>query len=429
MTIAINISAATGSVYQITQGEEILSNGGSYGVGQVYDNYDSFSAIGDYSDGSIYSISSGYDGYSGVFDLANISDTDDNITVNVSVPGEAVDIEVAIVLEIDSTIDYTDKDIQFLDSITSRNIQSAAFNKAFDITLVATGNDVGYTGEITINSYVEVTIDISPPFSSTANIRIFYYDTLTQTWLDDGITLVTVELDRVVFQTTHLTYFAVAEVSLTDDPYPPAIQSYLVDGQSIVTGDYVSAQPTVSITATDNKGITDYRIFVLDKNNIPVAGNDTGTVNITSVTNITLAQKIPSELSDGTYSITAIVQDVSGNSILMNSPQFNVVGAGELVFTDVLSAPNPFDPSSGDGYAHIGYQLNKQATVKLYIHSYDGELIYSDKQDSSLGYSEFRWDGQDRWGNAIRNGGYLAYLLADDGRSTVKKLVKIAILK
>ncbi len=92
-----------------------------------------------------------------------------------------------------------------------------------------------------------------------------------------------------------------------------------------------------------------------------------------------------------------------------------------------LSAPNPFNPLSET--AHIGFTLVKNVLVKIYIIALNGDLLFESNKNCNSGYNEFTWDGRDKLGQIVKNGGYYAYLIIDDNGNKIKKLIKIAILK
>jgi len=104
------------------------------------------------------------------------------------------------------------------------------------------------------------------------------------------------------------------------------------------------------------------------------------------------------------------------------------VAISSKLLSEVLFAPNPFRPNQSKAY--IGYNLNGPATVELYIHALNGELIYSAKQEDLIaGDNKIEWAGVDNFGDAVPSGAYLGYLLVNSGNETAKALVKIAIQK
>ncbi|MFH1429130.1 MAG: hypothetical protein ABIH39_05230 [Candidatus Margulisiibacteriota bacterium] len=354
-----------------------------------------------------------------------------NITANVTLPVGAIDYDVDVRASINITVASANAAIPSMDTQSNYAIIGNTFLLAIEVELIPAGDASGRPAVTTLNTYIEVSMDVSPNLTDTANVRIYYYDEIRQIWSDYGITIVSVMPDRIIFRTTHLSYFAASQI--VPDIIPPSIKSIKLNEARIVTGDYVAAQPEVNIVATDNGGVKSYRIIAYDSGDNPVAGNDTGTVNVSSApTAVTLNIQLPQALTDGSYYIKVLAADLSGFVTSSQTAPFIVDITTGLLFTNVLSAPNPFNPDDPDPIrkvAHIGYQLNRASTIHLYIHAINGDLIYKDQQDSQIGYAEFVWDGRDEWGKLVENGGYLAYLIAESGKKDVKKLIKIAVLR
>jgi hypothetical protein len=233
---------------------------------------------------------------------------------------------------------------------------------------------------------------------------------------------------NTLLQTVTFTIQA-ATPSVVSDTVTPTILSVKLDNKTIVLSDYASARPTVNITATDNVGIVAWRVMACDSNGATVAGSDTGLISVASTTSLTLASLLGPTLTQGSsYTILVRVVDADGNTGTLRTALFTVQTASDLMLSNVLAAPNPFAPNQGQT-STIGYSLNKAATVTLYIHSINGDRLYTTSQSGSTGYNQFVWDGRDQWGETVANGGYLGYLIANDGGGDKKALVKIAVLK
>ena len=63
------------------------------------------------------------------------------------------------------------------------------------------------------------------------------------------------------------------------------------------------------------------------------------------------------------------------------------------------------------------------------IYSLGGELVFSESASVGAGYHEFIWQGDDRFGQDVANGVYLAYVEIKIGNKRIKKVLKIAILR
>jgi len=105
---------------------------------------------------------------------------------------------------------------------------------------------------------------------------------------------------------------------------------------------------------------------------------------------------------------------------------------GVFQVRDLIFGPNPFNPNQATG--KIQYWLSKAAKVKLFIFSISGEKLFEkDIPSGSPGGAEFLnsvdWNGQNSFGEPVANGVYIAYLTANDGTTTIKKKLKIAVLR
>ena len=409
----------------------LFTSSGQYSSGTIFNQQNSLVNIGEIVIGNVFISGQGLSiwaialGATTTTQSVEASDPAAGITANVALPPGAVDIQVEIRTTLSAVVASINLAIPQIDAVNGEKIVSINFLKSMDINLYPVGSDIAFTGTITINSPIEVTIYISPKLTSTANVRVLYLNKNINEWAFNGIVLKLVEPDRIIFTTSHLTYFAVAQITSVFDSIAPQIKQIMLNNSIVVTNDISTEQPTVNIVATDNVGVTAFRVRVYTESGTLL--EDSTTTNIQSSTSTTINYKLASAISaEGNYYFEATVLDSAGNSTTNRSSVFRVRKAGNFVFTDVLSAPNPFTPQKE--VAHIGYQLNKSAEVKLYIHNISGALIYSDVMSGQIGYNEFKWQGESRFGSTVRNGGYLAYLLAESEGQTIKRLVKIGVI-
>tara|TARA_B100000427_G_scaffold285351_1_gene258741 strand:- start:1643 stop:3067 length:1425 start_codon:yes stop_codon:yes gene_type:complete len=101
--------------------------------------------------------------------------------------------------------------------------------------------------------------------------------------------------------------------------------------------------------------------------------------------------------------------------------------------SSILNGPNPFNPIQEATF--IQYELSKDATVELHIHSISGEKVWSryfglgDVSGSSTGFHSVEWSGKNNFGNYVASGPYLIYLVANSDGETVIETTKILVLK
>ena len=349
------------------------------------------------------------------------------LTAKITVPVGALDIAAEVEINTNPIMPIAGIPVPKVDEDTGQNIGSVNFVKAIEIDLVQpTGSSV--MGKVAINTHLDITLEIEENFDNPENVRIFYFDPELQEWLEKGITVLSVVNNQVVFRTTHLTLFAIAEVELMANT-APSFEALKIDNIAVVANDYISGRPSVNIVATDDSKVVSYRIQVLDQFSSLVSGNDSLTKNIpVSANRVTINELIPQTLGSGSYYIRVSIIDDNGVVSTRSTALVRVADAVEaLSLTEVLSAPNPVNTNTQT--AHIGYQLSKAATVRLYIHSLNGDLLYSASQQSNIGYGEFLWTGVNNAGEKVANGGYLAYVVAESGGQRTQKLVKIGVLR
>ena len=248
------------------------------------------------------------------------------VTVNVVLPTGCVSLEVVTVITFNNYPNLLVGIMPSWDKVSSTNMSIATFFSAFNVTLVPTGSDAGKANP-TINNYVEITIQTTFNFIDASKIRIFYYNPQSNRWSDTGITIVSVTSNSITFRTTHLTLFALAEISYDLDA--PVIDSIKFNTADIINLDFITdRRPTVNIMAHDVgvtiDGIVSYRVYLVNEQMLPIVGNDTGVITITPCATINVSLKIPLSLDDGTYAIKVLVKDVSNNFVLQTSNLFRI---------------------------------------------------------------------------------------------------------
>ena len=83
------------------------------------------------------------------------------------------------------------------------------------------------------------------------------------------------------------------------------------------------------------------------------------------------------------------------------------------------ASPNPFNPVTV-----IAFGVPRTGPVKLEIFDLRGRRIATLVDGTiTAGYHEIRWDGSDDWDRAAGSGVYMARLLADGTRRTLKLML------
>jgi len=197
------------------------------------------------------------------------------------------------------------------------------------------------------------------------------------------------------------------------DNTPPVIQDVLP-----VEGDFVSAEPTITATLTDNlSGIDEDSILLkLNGNEVnPAPSFDPNTGKMTW----TAQDPLP----DGTYEVTLDVKDKAGNAAEQARTSFTV--QTELAIAQVLNYPNPC--SSGTTFT---YNLSQEAQVRIEIYTLAGELIkVIGPASGQVGYNEQYWDGTDDHGFPLDNGVYIYRIVAEADGKVAQAIGRLVILR
>ncbi len=226
----------------------------------------------------------------------------------------------------------------------------------------------------------------------------------------------------------HFNNFAKIDFFVIPDNINP-ILDVTFDGQHILDGDIVSAQPTILITLNDES-----KYFFLDdaadtvhfKMFLRSPGSDYLPIYFSSNTiQFTLASapsnkfKIefsPELLVDGEYSLRVQASDKSGNASgdFDNVSNFTVVTKPSI--TEVLNYPNPFSTRTQFVFTLTGTEPPDQ--FKIQIMNVSGDIVREITQDElgpmriGRNLSSYWWDGTDEFGDRLANGVYLYRVVA-----------------
>lgn len=216
-------------------------------------------------------------------------------------------------------------------------------------------------------------------------------------------------------------------VSSPLDRVSPNIGLLLIEGGLIVPGDYVPAQPHLSVLVTDNASIQSYLITIRSfPSNAVISVSVNTFINIVTLNQI---EYMPDALADGHYFFELKAIDQVGNISTRQSVDF-CVNQNDLV-ADFLSAPNPWNPLKSP--LTLGYHLSRSAQVKLVLFDLNGQVVYQwDYEQTSPygspGYHQLTWDGRHE-GHVLKNGVYWGYFISKSDVFTRQQKFRIAIIK
>jgi len=214
------------------------------------------------------------------------------------------------------------------------------------------------------------------------------------------------------------------------DTVPPELQ-ITFDGLPIVSGDYVSARPTILVRLFDNSPLairdTGSVTLRLDNRRIPYAGNPEITFDSTVSGNKKVEVQFRPTLEKGGHTLLVDARDASGNLAggATYRVDFSVETAPQLL--NVYNYPNPFLSETDFTFNLTGASVPDNLTIKIYTVA--GRLIRSiEVPVSSLrfGFNRVRWDGRDNDGNEVANGVYFYSLVLKNGESTVVQTQRMA---
>ncbi|WKN32728.1 C25 family cysteine peptidase [Porifericola rhodea] len=123
----------------------------------------------------------------------------------------------------------------------------------------------------------------------------------------------------------------------------------------------------------------------------------------------------PSQLEDGTYTLSVQAEDASGNASGAEPYEVNFEIINESTITNFYPYPNPFSTSTRFVFTLTGQDIPDQ--IKVQIMTVSGKVVREITQDE-LGpirignnITDYAWDGRDEFGDELANGVYLYRVL------------------
>ena len=216
--------------------------------------------------------------------------------------------------------------------------------------------------------------------------------------------------------------------------FPDTVQpafAVTVDGKSIVSGDYISAQPEIRVQITDD-GV----VPIASPSNV-LLRIDGRPVTLGTATPDSLFESRWNEkaafatfrpkLSNGAHTLGIQVTDGSGNpaDTAEYVLDFRVEETTRLL--NVINYPNPFE----DG-TQVTFELSGMSTpleARFRVFTVAGRKIHDFRiagGNLRIGFNSFGWDGHDAQGDDIANGVYLGHLSVVTAQGTNEAILKLA---
>lgn len=206
------------------------------------------------------------------------------------------------------------------------------------------------------------------------------------------------------------------------------IMDVTFDGVHIMDGDLVSSRPHILITLKDENSY----LLLEDTASFQVLLRSPGSSELQPIAvdgdqltfypatqgdhNKARLEFNPLLLSDGTYQLVVLAEDISGNQSgdLAYKVSFEVVNKSSI--SKILNYPNPFSTSTKFVFTITGDEVPDE--MKIQIMTVSGRII-REIQMEELGpihvgnnITPFSWDGTDEYGAKLANGVYLYRVVA-----------------
>lgn len=132
----------------------------------------------------------------------------------------------------------------------------------------------------------------------------------------------------------------------------------------------------------------------------------------------------------GNITVEIQAQDTVGNTSTKTVILKQAEGVLSLIgptSSQVLNAPNPFNPRKESTY--ICYNISLSAQVQINVYSLNLQRVKTFTLQDDAGYHEVAWNGQDEGGSIVPNGVYIMVIKVTSNGQTVVKRSKIAVLR
>ncbi len=201
------------------------------------------------------------------------------------------------------------------------------------------------------------------------------------------------------------------------------------DGEEIISGDIISAKPTVLITLKDNSPLPlDSTFFYVYHNNVQV-NKDSLRFSYTPYPNSTAYLTWNPTLKDGNHYLEVLARDASLNYFDTTAYKIWFVVSNKNELKEIYNYPNPFTEGTYFTFNMTGTQ--KPEEIKIKIYTIAGRLIKNleiPTEPLKFGFNKFYWNGKDEDGDEIGNGVYFyKIIITENGvtKTETKKIVKL----
>lgn len=211
----------------------------------------------------------------------------------------------------------------------------------------------------------------------------------------------------------------------------PASVKLTFDGNDIINGDFVSANPNIRIELNDQSlvPITDTTAVQMFLNNKRIYFINNLNLNYSfSVSNPKFVVYYKPTLESGSYIFKVIGKNATGQVIDSAGVTRKFEVQKDLQLLDVYNYPNPFKDETFFTFKLT--QLPDELKIKIF--TLVGRMVKEFNLTSAelkYDFNKIYWDGRDTDGDLVANGVYLYKIISKKGSELVQTIQKLAVVR
>ena len=232
---------------------------------------------------------------------------------------------------------------------------------------------------------------------------------------------------------SHNNRFGPLSLTVSRDSIPPGLAIY-ADDSRVISGDYISDQPTFSVRFFDNSKLKLDSLrtvtMVLDNEWITIASG--GEFVLPGPGDGELRAEFrytpPEPLEEGPHDIRVFSKDASGNGD--TTEIVTVFVETDLSVRGLYNWPNPMGKETTFTFNVTGNLAPESGEISIFTPA--GRKIRTltlSAGDLAVGHNRVDWDGRDQDGDRIANGVYFYRLKIRSGEEIVEAVEKIAVVR
>lgn len=242
--------------------------------------------------------------------------------------------------------------------------------------------------------------------------------------------VINADADRVLNESYVDNNFITVPFYVKADESIPVVQVKF-DENDIFDGDYVSSNPNIKISISNNSIIplndTTYVEIYLNNKRLFFKNNTQITYNFFN-TNPKMIIDYKPTLGDGEYSLKVIAKNPNNKLIESKTVEKKFLVSNEAKLLYLYNYPNPFSDKT-----FFTFKLTQiPDELKIRIYTMAGRLIKEiTHTESELNYdfNRIEWDGRDEDGALIANGVYLYKVIMKKGSEVITTIEKLAVVR